>query len=139
MKSVRNPLEPAEQNRIVLASLVVIAAAMGPSLIAWYYPGSISRSVLMIIAGLGGGVAGRIVCAPGERLRAHVGAMFGGVIAGLGAVYVATWWLEGRSSVNAREVVLAAVIGAVPGVIIAGRLYLALRRPVERVPRASVR
>jgi hypothetical protein len=135
-----NPLSQGEQNRIVGASLLVIATVVVPSLIAWYWPGSISRSVLMVIAGLGGCVAGRIVAAaPGERMRAHLGAMFGGVIAGLGGAYAATWWLEGRSSVHASEVVLAVVIGAVPGVIIAGKLYLALRRPVERVPHASVR
>jgi hypothetical protein len=134
-----NEVDRAQQHRNLVAALVAMATVMVPSLIAWYFPGSISRSILMTIAGLGGAVAGRIVSAPGERMRAHLGAMLGGAIAGLGALFVVTWWLDGRSAVSAWEVAAACVAGAAPGVIVGGWLYGALRRPVERVPRASVR
>jgi len=52
------------------------------------------------------------------------------------------WHVPGAISsavVIAIATIGAVMIGAVPGVIVGGKLYLALRRPVERVPRASVR
>ena len=134
-----NDVNRAQQQRNLIAALIALLTTAVPAMIVWEVPGALSSAVVIAIATIGGGVAGRILCEPGERVRAHVAAMLGGVVAGAGASIAVTWWLARRSSVSSPEIALAVTIGAVPGVIVGGKLYLALRRPVERVPRASVR
>ena len=132
-------VDRAAQRRNLIAALIAMISTVAPAMIAWNFPDAISSSVLLVIAPIGGGAAGRIVAAPGERMRAHLALIAGGMLAGAGGSLAVTWWLARRSSVTSPEVALALVIGAAPGVILAGKLYLALRRPPERVPRASVR
>jgi hypothetical protein len=133
-----NSEKRARQNRTLVGAVIFMVTTVGAALFEWELPDALSHHVLLAIAALGGGVAGRILAETGERMRAHLAAMLGGVLGALGGFYALARWLDGRSSVGSAEATLAMVIGAAPGLLVGAVLYGRLRRRADRVPPAKL-
>ena len=131
-------MKRGEGRKVVAISIGLIAVAV-PALLAWDFPGTLSASVSYAIVILGGALAGRLLAPSGERMRAHLVAMAGGAIAGLGAFATVTWWLGMRSSVYSAELLLVSLIGAAPGVVLGQLGYARVRRPDAPLPPATAR
>ena len=127
------------ERRQLFAIFLGFVAVFVPCMIEWEAPGALSTGTMYAIAALGGAVAGRLLVPPGERIRAHVVAMAGGLVAAVGAFALTTWWVAGRESVWNAELALANTLGAVPGVVLGLAGYQRVRRRDEPVPPAIAR
>jgi hypothetical protein len=127
------------ERRQLYAIILGFVAVFVPCIVEWEAPGALSTGTSYAIAALGGAVAGRLLVPGGERIRAHLVAMAGGLLAAVGAFALTTWWVEGRESVWNVELVLANALGAVPGVLLGTAGYQRVRRRDEPVPTATAR
>lgn len=127
------------ERRQLVAIILGFVAVSIPGLIQWQTSLDVAPGTLLGVAALGGGVAGRLLVPPGERIRAHLLAMAAGVIAAVGAFVLMRWWLAGRSSVWNAELALVTAIGSLPGVLIGTLGYQKLRRRDDPVPAAVAR
>jgi hypothetical protein len=108
---------------LVLGSIAVLV----PGTLEWQIPGKLSAVTLLIVAAVGGAVAGRILVPLHERLLAGVVAMAGGALAAIGAFALLRWWVAGRDSVHFIECMVAIFLGALPGGLLGRFLYARLR------------
>ena len=93
-------------------ALAVMPAVLGALLLAGFVPIEVPASLLFIVIGLCG-VAGGILNMLG-RGPIWIGMITGPMLAlgGFGAVY---FWIQGRESVRKFELLIAFIVGAVPG------------------------
>jgi len=112
--------------RLQIAALILgVAAIILPVLITWESPGSVSTPILLLIATLGGAVGGALLM-PRGRAVLHLVGFVCGAIGGAGGFGLAAWWVADRSSIYKAELMLAGLIGALPGVILATVLHRSL-------------
>jgi hypothetical protein len=128
----------ALQHRALIGALIFMATTIGAAIFEWELPDVVSRHLLLVIAALGGAVAGRVLAEPDQRMLAHVAAMIGGALGAIGGFYAVAWWVAGRSSVGI-ESGAAMLIGATPGLLVGAFLYGRLRRRPDPVPPAKLR
>ncbi len=125
--------------QVVVGVLVGFIAVFLPATFQWQEPGAFSWLKLVIVAAIGGAVAGRILCPLHERLLAGLVAMAGGALAGVGAFALLSWWIDGRASVHFFEFLLVVLVGALPGGLLGELVYKRLRRRPDVIPMAVAR
>jgi hypothetical protein len=120
---------------IVLGALTVLITGT----IEWQLPATATFATLLAASAIGGAVAGRILVPGGERIPTHLVVMVSGALAAAGSFVAVRWWVRGRASAMAAELMLVALLGAIPGVVAGKAGYARLRRRPDPVPPAKAR
>jgi hypothetical protein len=107
--------------RIIIGIVIGLASCFGPAMLLSGFSGEpVGNVVLWLgVSGVGGAMGGVILIG---RQGWYAGVV-GGAVAGMGGLLFMAWWASWRSSLYDFEIALVVTVGAVPGLLLGGKLY----------------